>query len=215
MGGYKCRKTGKRGEPFPREKHRIFLLVCDDKKTSPIYFRNYNDRKSPLKIETPPSGGKDPLSLTKYAKDLLKGDYSYLDLENGDAVWCVFDRDDTPNDAIIKAFESAKKNNIRICLSNPCFELWYLLHFGDYNVTLGDCGNVIRKLKEYIPSYVKNENYYTTLKSRTINAVKHAKRLCCCHEECGIALISRDSDPSTQVYEILEEISRYTGCLKE
>ena len=109
MGGYKSRKTGRRCEPFPREKHHIFLLVCDDKMTSPIYFRNYNDRKSPLKIETPPSGGKDPLSLTKYAKELLKRDYSYLDLDNGDAVWCVFDRDDTPNDSIIKACKNAEK----------------------------------------------------------------------------------------------------------
>ena len=92
------------------------------------------------------------------------------------------------------------------------FGTYYI--FADYNVTLGDCGNVIKKLKEHVPSYVKNENYYEVLKPKTVNAMTRAKKLCCYHKECSVDLMSRNSDPSTQVYTIIEEISKYTGCLE-
>jgi len=215
MVRYSSRKSWENSKS-PRKTHCIFLLVCDDKKTSPIYFRNYNDRKSPLIIETPDSGGKDPITLVNYAKELLDTDYNYLKLENGDDVWCVFDRDDTSNESIAKACEIAKENSIKVCFSNPCFEIWFLLHFIDYTFTLGNCNNVISKLKEHIPKYAKNVNYYNDkLKPKTKDAVRRAKKLCEHHEKCGTCLIGRDSDPSTQVYTIIEAISKHTGCLRK
>ena len=85
MSGYKSRKTGRRGKAYPRKTHKIFLIICEDEKTSPIYFRSFNRRNSPLKIETPPSGGQSPDHLVNYAKKLLKSEYDFLDFEGGDA----------------------------------------------------------------------------------------------------------------------------------
>lgn len=43
-------------------------------------------------------------------------------------VWCVFDRDSHPS--YQEAFEMASRNKrIRLCWSNPCIELWFLMHF--------------------------------------------------------------------------------------
>lgn len=213
MVRYSRRKSWENNEDL-KNTRCIFLLVCDDKKTSPIYFNNYNIRNNPLKIETPDSGGKDPLTLVQFAVDLLKDEYDYLNLDNGDAVWCVFDRDDVPLDKITQAYDLAKEKNINVCFSNPCFEVWFLLHFTDYTFTLGKCDNVITKLKEHIPKYAKNVNYYNDkLKANTKDAVRRAKKLCELHENCGTCLIGRDSDPSTQVYTIIEAISKFTGCL--
>lgn len=44
-----------------------------------------------------------------------------------DSVWCVFDVNDHPN--IPDAKEMARDNGIDLAISNPCFELWLLLHF--------------------------------------------------------------------------------------
>lgn len=51
-----------------------------------------------------------------------------------DEVWCVFDRDAHPN--VPHAFEKAGANGIGVALSNPCIELWFLLHFRDQTAHL-------------------------------------------------------------------------------
>lgn len=44
-----------------------------------------------------------------------------------DAFWCIFDVDEHPN--LSQAIEMAEANNINLAISNPCIELWFLLHF--------------------------------------------------------------------------------------
>lgn len=51
-----------------------------------------------------------------------------------DEVWCVFDRDAHPN--VPQALEKAAANGISVALSNPCIELWFILHFADQNAHL-------------------------------------------------------------------------------
>lgn len=46
-----------------------------------------------------------------------------------DEVWCVFDVDQHPN--IPEALDKAVANGIGVVLSNPCVELWFVLHFAD------------------------------------------------------------------------------------
>jgi hypothetical protein len=44
-----------------------------------------------------------------------------------DEVWCVFDVDTHPH--LTEAIEMAAANGINVAVSNPCIELWFLLHF--------------------------------------------------------------------------------------
>ncbi len=44
-----------------------------------------------------------------------------------DSVWCVFDVDEHPY--LAEAQQQARDNGISVAVSNPCFELWALLHF--------------------------------------------------------------------------------------
>ena len=46
-----------------------------------------------------------------------------------DQTWRVFDRDDHPHFA--EACDLARSNGIQLALSNPCIELWLVLHFED------------------------------------------------------------------------------------
>lgn len=43
-----------------------------------------------------------------------------------DDIWCVFDVDQHPN--LGQAINEAKQSGIGVALSNPCFELWLILH---------------------------------------------------------------------------------------
>lgn len=44
-----------------------------------------------------------------------------------DHIWCVFDIDEHP--FVPEARQQARDNRIDVAVSNPCFELWLLLHF--------------------------------------------------------------------------------------
>jgi RloB-like protein len=46
-----------------------------------------------------------------------------------DEIWCVFDEDSHPN--LDAAIAKAEANGIRLAVSNPCIELWFILHFED------------------------------------------------------------------------------------
>lgn len=48
-----------------------------------------------------------------------------------DEVWCVFDVDEHPH--LSEAVDLASRHGIRLAISNPCIELWFLLHFSEQN----------------------------------------------------------------------------------
>ncbi|MCZ7393244.1 MAG: RloB family protein [Candidatus Methanoperedens sp.] len=200
MGGYRRRKL--RGR-IPR---KVFVIVCEGEKTERIYFNRYKTRYSYLRIETPNSRCTDPINLAKFSRDQIKKEA--LDLKNGDSIWCVFDCDDNDDENISKACKIAGKD-IKICLSNPSFELWFLLHFS-FVVPKLTRSEVIEKLKEHIPGYEKNKDYYDILLGNRPTAIDNAKKLIKMHETHGVKLISVESNPSTQVQNIVEEILRIT-----
>lgn len=189
MSGYKPRRRG------TREPRKVYVIVCEGEKTERIYFRRYRTecRYCNLTIETPNLKKGDPINLAKFAKK-----------QKGDVIWCVFDCDDNTNKNISQACKIAGKD-VKICLSNPNFELWFLLHFSLIFSKL-DRSKVIDKLKEYIPKYKKNIDYYDLLLSKRSIAIDNAKKLKRLHEKDGIELISVESNPSTQVYSIAEEL---------
>ena len=198
MSGYKRRKQKTR---IPR---KVYVIVCEGKKTERIYFKKYRTRYSNLSIKTPDSKYTDPKNLIIFAKQYEED----LIFDNGDAIWCVFDCDENENDDLAKACKIADKE-INISFSNPNFELWYLLHFELY-VTKIERSEVIHKLKKYIPKYEKNMNVYDLLLDKRPQAIINAKKLIKMHEKHGIEQISVESNPSTQVYSIVEEILKNT-----
>jgi hypothetical protein len=179
MSGYKRRKLRMR---IPR---KVFVIVCEGGKTERIYFNRYKTRYSNLRIETPNSKCTDPINLAKFSREQIKKEA--LDLKNGDTIWCVFDCDENTNKAISRACEIAGKD-IKICLSNPNFELWFLLHFS-FIVSKITRSEVIERLKKYIPSYEKNIDYYDLLLDKRSIAIENAKKSIGSHESNGVDLM--------------------------
>jgi hypothetical protein len=46
-----------------------------------------------------------------------------------DGIWCMFDRDEHPK--FLEALTLAQDHGIGVAVSNPCIELWFVLHFED------------------------------------------------------------------------------------
>lgn len=195
--GYSKRKSN------TRTVYRTFVIVCEGQKTERIYFNRYRQRNSGLCIRTPNSKVTDPMGLVKFALSQIPK-YG-LDLSDGDMIWCVFDVDNNTNENIEKAKALAKNENIELCLSNPCFELWYLLHFCYFSTYIAT-NDLQSKLKAHIANYDKTKDYFDILLSKRDAAIRHSKTLKQKHDAEGIDLLRFHSNPSTQVFQLVEYI---------
>ncbi|KHD05587.1 hypothetical protein PN36_07005 [Candidatus Thiomargarita nelsonii] len=129
-------QKGESKRPFRLKKYaQFFLIVCEDEKTEPGYFKQFQ-KKFPEKtmyIRTVGTG-RDPKGVIEQA--IEKREEFKLELEYHkeiDFVWAVFDKDDADeNETKINrfndAFKIAERENIQIAYSNEAFELWLLLH---------------------------------------------------------------------------------------
>jgi len=141
-----------------REPRRRLLIVCEGKITEPKYLAalRYEHKNRLVDIEFVPDGGV-PKTLVEYAVERKRGAdkearrtrdsfYKY------DEVWCVFDVDEHPR--LAEAKQQATDNGLILAISNPCFELWLLLHFRDQTAELSRA-EAQRACRDYIPGYQK------------------------------------------------------------
>jgi hypothetical protein len=128
----KGRDSLRRRKSFRQPRAR-FLVVCEGEVTEPSYFNAVRRaERGIIDLEIVPGGV--PKTVVERAVQLRnraeqeakrRGD-EYL---RYDYVWCVFDVDEHP--FVPEAKQQAHDNRIDLAVSNPCFELWFLLHFQD------------------------------------------------------------------------------------
>ena len=118
-----------------RPKKRYFLVVCEGTKTEPNYFEGLRRSLPPHILELidfeARGTGRNTLGLINEAIKIKER----TELQAGrviDEVWAVFDRDSFPNHHFDTAITKARQLNIHCAWSNEAFELWFLLHFQDF-----------------------------------------------------------------------------------
>jgi hypothetical protein len=120
----------RRRKPFREPKPRI-LIVCEGTRTEPEYFTDLRNRERSL-VELVIEAGGTPKTLVERAVALKKESKRQAKKDPNlgyEHVWCVFDVDEHPY--VAEAQQQARDNKIDVAISNPCFELWALLHFQD------------------------------------------------------------------------------------
>ena len=70
--------------------------------------------------------------------------------EEHDQTWAVFDRDDHPR--FDEAVRLCEQHGVNVARSNPCFEVWLILHHEDFNKPL-DRYKVQRHFQTLHPKY--------------------------------------------------------------
>lgn len=197
-----------------REPYKMILIVCEGKETEKNYFENLRayEKLSSVNIQVLSGSGSAPINVVKTAIDIKNSPSNNLPF---DEVYCVIDRDthSTFNDAI----KLAKENNIKIIVSYPCFEYWFLCHFiycrspfiKSGNRSAGDnCEQLLnRKWQEaFKERYEKSKSgTYTSLLSRLDRAIENANR--------SLADAEKDNEynPSTQVHLLVDELRKIKG----
>ena len=147
-----------------RKRNPVLYLICEGSETEIRYFKRFRSRGCNIDIIPISSQYKSADRLVQKAKATMGNNPYYP--EDGDSIWCVFDRDDNSNEVLLRAKQSAQKEGYHLAYSNPSFELWFLLHFVNQQTEVEDCQALIRLLKQpkRIPDYEKNKDCFDVLK---------------------------------------------------
>ena len=202
MSSFRGRKRG------VREPRNTLHIVCEGEKTERLYFENYRTSENNVRVIPVKCSHTDAIGIVKFAITKIKrGDYS---VKGNNGVICVFDRDANEEVNLAKAFKKARTAKIKMCLSNPRFELWFLLHY-EYDNQPFTKEKLESRLEKHIPNYVKNKDYYGELLSKRENAIKNADKLNEYHLSNDVSLESVKSNPSTQVHEVIALIRGFNN----
>lgn len=94
----------------------------------------------------------------------------------------------------------ARDNAIQLAVSNPCFELWLLLHFRD-SPGVRDVNALEKLLEKSVPNYNKSVDF-ARYRGGYDDAVKRSRAL----DRLAAAAKSPGMNPSTGVYKLTEMI---------
>jgi hypothetical protein len=198
------RRAGRR-DAF-RNRKPLVLVVSEGAVTEPQYIlgfqRRYHD--SVVKVLISREHGV-PMTVVEIAKRHKQDAEDAAKRERDrnlayDSVWCMFDVDDHPS--VSNARQMASANGIELAISNPCIELWLLLHFRDcpgmqHRQTINDM------LKDHIPDYDKSiafEMFEPTWQE----AARRARQM----DQLAEDISDPGRNPSTGVYRLVEAIGQ-------
>lgn len=196
----KKRKTTSIARRGPsRVERQSFLIVCEGKKTEPIYFRSF---RVSVKVTIEEAAGNTLSLVNKASQISSQGEY--------DQVWCVFDRDSFPPANFDNAIHAALARGFKVAYSNESFELWYLLHFHYYSSSMARTQFAPLLTKHLGINYAKNDNSVADIISPHIStAIANAERLEGIHSSSGLP--PSQQNPSTTVHHLVKELLKHAA----
>ena len=193
----------KRGK-ITRQRNPIMLFAAEgDNRTEEIYFKNYSIRDG-LRIIPADRIVTDPVNMMK---NLLKqANDMDLSVELGDMAFCIVDTD-ADRDRQIKIDTACSKQTplVKVITTTPCFEEWFLCHYR-YSTRPQTNDDANKEMEKWYPGYEKKKNIFSEIQSNTQQAIANAKKLERHHLEDGKKIQSMESNPSTEVYKVVEYI---------
>ncbi|WP_302889256.1 RloB family protein [uncultured Acidaminococcus sp.] len=172
-----------RGKRLRKRKKIIFIGAEGKNKTETKYFNSFNRLQDTYIVKFACNNHTDPKGMvTSIHKEAgIEG----ITGRNGDEVYVLLDADSEQykEEQIKEAISIGKNKNVNVIISNPCFELWFLLHFEYTTKYFSSNRELIKELKRYIKNYEKNLDVFTMLEDKQMDALKNAKKLHSVHAE--------------------------------
>jgi hypothetical protein len=212
-----------RGNKKKKKLKPVLHIFCEGAKTEPHYFNGYlkehfsNNRLLKV-IRVEKTNKNTPIQLVEEATRLKTDRITPAH----DVFWVVYDREATnkySNNLHKQALDKAKGNDINVCITNVCFEVWILLHINEVNAPYSSCNDLLKNssLKTYlkthgIRNYDKaNENVFELILNEIPNARRRAKKM---NSETLKSSYETDTNPHllnpyTQVHELLDAIDEF------
>ena len=186
-----------------RERKKLVVIGAEGlNKTEILYFKELENKQNVYHCIFARGSETDPVKIVlNTAKKARKEEVSF---QKGDMAISVFDLDvdEAKYAQLEEARVEAGKRNVRIVSSNPCFEIWYLEHFGYTTKPFIDSNAVIRELEKKMPGYRKNRCDFDTLYPKTEEAIINCEKLDKYHADNNVDV--EFANPRSSVYKIVK-----------
>lgn len=188
------RRSGRRPEL------RTILVFCEGVNSEPDYVKAVKRLprvagNTALDLRIHPERGV-PLTLVQMAA-------AHMSDPEVDECWCIFDVESPrPHPNLTEAKALARKNGVHLAISNPCFELWLILHFQDWSACV-DTGPAERRSRELEGRPGKSIDGDLYMSKRQA-ASRRAERLDERHERNSTAF--PHDNPSSGMYKFLRAV---------
>lgn len=200
MAARRTKAKDLRRKTATRPERKTVVVFCEGEASEPDYVNGLkrlpNIRgNTAINIEIATERGV-PLTLVRLAIDRAADD-------EVDECWCVFDVEWPKNHPNLKAaIALARDHGIRVVVSNPCFELWLLLHFEDQTAFMDTDGaeSRSRRLDRRPGKHIDAEKYLPLRHVAAGRAEKLARR----HERNGTPF--PEDNPSSSMFEFLAAV---------
>jgi len=127
------------------------------------------------------------------------------DFGRNDQVWAVFDRDEHPE--VARAINEATAAGISVGYSNPCFELWLVLHYRDHDAPVRR-DQIQRVLRSLMPGYNPRGSKEITF-AEICDAVEAAETRAEAMDVRRVRERNLRGNPSSTVYKLTREIRKH------
>jgi hypothetical protein len=182
------------------------VVVCEGEKTEPMYLKLVNARSESALIELvvvdePSTAPKQLVERACREKKAAEKQARRTKDPNTniDELWCAFDVDEHP--LIREACQQADDNGIHLAISNPCIELWLLLHFADQQGYIHR-DDARRQLQQRIKDYDKRLTTLDDFEGKFEDARDRAKKLEAKH--IGDETSFPENNPSSGMWRLVE-----------
>lgn len=177
-----------------RQARRRLLVVCGAQVTEREYLRGLVAHvANPAVTVRITTKSCSPSQLVTYAEVQRK-----LSPTDFDDVWCVFDVDEFQD--VASAITQARESGIEVAVSNPCFELWLILHHGAHTSYAGTYRKLLPHLTKHLPHYDKARLDFRDFAEGWSEAVARARKLAPSGKE-------HEVNPATGVWTLVERIA--------
>lgn len=184
-----------------RPEYRTVVVFTEGKETECDYISALMKLPSvandtALSIDIDPGHGIDPLTLVRHAAERLQS-------SEVDECWCVFDVEWPQHHAHLEEARAlASQKNVKLAISNPCFELWLILHsqLQSAFIDTGAAQQLCKALDKHQGKSINASEYMPKIPA----AVKNAETLQKWHERNGT--VFPDDNPSSGMAEFVRAI---------
>lgn len=195
----------KKRNDVKRTRKPVMLITAEGRnKTEKQYFNSFQDQHGKYSIRFATGLETDPVGMLKAMEKAWKK--NELSEKDGDKAYIVLDMDcKSEKIQLVKELQK-KSKNIQFIVSNPCIEVWFILHFIYTTHQFKDSKEPKKELAKYIPGYEESMDISAILRPMLNDAEKHLEQLKGYYETLGVAWGDADCNPMTDIVEVLEEL---------
>jgi hypothetical protein len=180
----------------------LIVVVTEDTYAPDQYFAFIKARRVRVKVAACIQGHSSPLAILESARALR----SDKDFQTFDEFWLLLDTDHWTQASHVSnymtAIQEARDEGFFVAVSNPCFDLWLLLHHESISAApFATCGEVGARIRARLGAFNKTRlspDHYTIEKA--IEAIGRAKQL------TPDVSSYRPTNPGCQVWALVEKV---------